>query len=143
MSLEIMHRPTVITIVSVVAIACGLMASGCGPGGPATYPVTGTATLDGQPIPEGDIIFADAAKLSPPSAGKIKDGKFTANVTAGKKNVEIRASKMMPLPGGQTGAMGEKEMPQDYIPAKYNSQTELTMEVSSGPNTQDFKLESK
>jgi hypothetical protein len=133
-------RPALLSLI-LILVFCVLM--GCGPGGPATHPVSGSVSLDGTPIPDGDIIFTDPTGAATSGMGKITDGKYTANITAGKKRVEIRASKMMPFPAGQVGAMGEKEGPQDYIPKKYNDQSELTMDVKAGTNTQDFPLVSK
>ncbi len=117
-----------------------LVLSGCGGGGETTFPVSGNVTFDGQAVTDGDIIFTAPDGSTHPSMGKIKDGKYTAQVTAGKKKVEIRASKMMPLPDGKVGAMGEKEMPESYIPEKYNTSSELTLDVQSGSNSKDFTL---
>jgi len=48
------------------------------------------------------------------------------------------------LPAGQVGAMGETEAPVDYIPGRYNANTELTAEVKEGGQTTlDFPLVSK
>jgi len=105
---------------------------GCTNGGPATYPATGTATFDGEPIPEGDIVFVSVDQSTPPAAGKITGGAFRVDVPAGAKKVEIRASRLEKLPEGQTGAMGETEMMVDYIPARYNTQTELSAEIKAG-----------
>lgn len=129
-----------LAIPALLVLTFSLASAGCGPGGPVTHPVSGNVTFDRQPVPDGDIVFTDPANTAAPGMGKIKDGKYTANITPGKKRVEIRASKMMPLPDGKVGAMGEKEMPQDYIPAKYNSASELEMEVTAGTNTKDFTL---
>jgi len=129
--------------IALFTVCCAVLAGGCGPAGPETHPVTGSVTLDGQPLPDGDIIFVDPTSATVPGAGKITNGKYTAVSPPGNKKVEIRASKMMPLPEGKTGAMGEKEMSQQYIPAKYNTETELTMEVTAGDNNKDFELNTK
>jgi len=106
--------------------------------------VKGTVTLDGAPVPEGDIIFLDAGNQLAPYAGKIQDGRFEFQSTEGKKRVEIRASRMEKLPEGQTGAMGETEAPVDYIPQRYNLDSELTAEVTpDGEGEFDFPLVSK
>jgi hypothetical protein len=133
-------RPTRLILV-ILSCASWL---GCSGGGVATYRVTGTATFDGDPIAEGDIIFLSVDNSTPPGAGKIQGGTFKAEVPAGQKKVEIRASRMEPLPEGQTGAMGETEMAVDYIPARYNSETELTAEVKEGGNNEfSFALTSE
>jgi len=58
--------------------------------------------------------------------------------THGRRSLRERT-----LPAGQVGAMGEKEMKQDYIPKKYNDQSELSMEIKAGTNSQNFELVSK
>jgi len=99
--------------------------------------------MDGAPVPDGDVIFLDAANSAAPYAGKIQDGKFEFESTEGKKRVEIRASRMKKLPKGQEGAMGETEAPVEYIPEKYNSASTLTADVTSGESEFDFPLVSK
>ena len=37
-----------------------LILAGCGDSGPAEYDVTGSVTLDGQPIEKGEILFLPA-----------------------------------------------------------------------------------
>ena len=125
------------------ALLGALLLLGCD-GKPSTYPVSGTVTFDGDPLPDGDILFVDADNKVGPDAGKIKDGKFECKAKAGKKNVQIRATRLEKPKGGATGAMGETELPVDYIPEKYNIKTELQADVTSGgPNKYEFKLLSK
>lgn len=121
--------------------ACLLFAaSGC-EGGAALSSVSGTVTLDGAPLPEGDIIFTPADVKFGPEAGKIKDGKYELKSRPGKMKVQITASKIMP--GAAKGAMGE-DVATQYIPPRYNDQTILSAEVTAdGPNKFDFPLESK
>jgi len=112
--------------------------------GPRMYPVSGTVTLDGQPVPEGDIAFLDPDNQIGPDAGKIKDGKFAFKTKAGKKMVEIRAARMQKPPPGADGPGGAEPAFIEYLPERYNEKTELTAEVASGgPNQYEFKLTSK
>jgi hypothetical protein len=117
-----------------------LLLPACG-SGPRKVPVSGTVSFDGKPVADGDIIFEDVDPKLGPDAGKIKDGKFAFTAKAGQKKVKIQASRLEKLPEGKKGAMGETEMPVDYIPEHYNSKTELKEEVkSSGTNTFTFDL---
>ncbi len=119
-----------------------LAATGCG--GSGSSAVTGTVTFDGNPLPDGDILFVDPDGKVAPDAGKIKDGAFAFAVKPGKKKVEIRATKMVATPGGKKGPMGDAEMPTDYIPEKYNAKSELTADIAaSGTNSFEFKLLAK
>jgi hypothetical protein len=112
---------------------------GCGSSGPAKHTVSGQVTFDGAPVPEGDIIFEPVDKNLAADGGKITDGRYSLEVKPGKHRVVIRASKLVKLPPGQKGAMGETEMHQGYIPARYNEKTELTADIS-GPRELDFTL---
>jgi len=105
------------------------------------YPVSGRVTIDGQPISSGDILFVPVAGDRGPDAGTIKDGKYDFLATEGKKRVEISASKIRR--GGARGAGGEP-VPEEYIPARYNTESKLSAEVQARQtNRLDFSLESK
>jgi hypothetical protein len=114
--------------------------AGCGPREPATYEVRGTVAWKGQPVPDGYVNFLPGDGQSVKvDAGKIEGGAFVFRSTAGPKTVEIWANREKP---GQTNkVMGLREKEQ-YIPAKYNSQTTLKADVTpEGPNQFTFKLE--
>jgi len=55
-------------------------------------------TFDGRPVDGGEIIFAAVDKGVAPDAGRIDNGAYDLLVKAGKKRVEIRASR--PVLGG-------------------------------------------
>jgi len=117
--------------------------AGCGgETGPKRYEVIGVVSFDGQPLPDGDIQFLPAEGTGTIDGGKIADGKFALDVTAGKKRVEIRATretKEMVPSGAMPGQMEPKR--EDYIPAKYNTASTLTAEVKAGlKNIFEFKL---
>jgi hypothetical protein len=116
-----------------------LFLAGCG--GTSTVPITGSVTLNGEPIPEGYIAFVPQGP-GPGAGSAIVNGKYSLVVPPGKNRVQVTASKKMPLPRGQVGMYGEKEEVRQYIPGRYNSETTLEATVSA-PATMDFKLESK
>lgn len=118
--------------------------TGCGPGGPPTYPVTGMVTFEGKPIPDGQIIFFPTEEGLTPDAGPIKDGKFSFVAREGEKRVQIEATrevpgKTIPQPPPLTGTIPVTEM---YIPEVYNSKSKLRVTVTdSAPDNQfDFDL---
>ncbi len=120
------------------ALAVALI-SGCAPSGPKTYPVSGSVTLDGEPIPEGYISFAAQSSGETPVAGKIEAGEYSVYATAGAKKVSIQASRFI---GPENPIMGLRAKEQ-YIPERYNLATTLTATVSpSGENQFDFALTS-
>ena len=124
---------------SLVRFAIFFLAFGCGAGSPAMYRVTGSVTFDGRPVENGEIIFVPFDKSLAPDAGNIDHGTYDLLVKAGKKRVEIRASR--PLVGKKPNPMGP--VYQDYIPEKYNARTTLEADVKSeGANRFDYELKS-
>lgn len=114
---------------------------GCGgDAGPATYPVSGSVALDGEPIQEGRIAFLDPQGEIPSAGGKIVDGEFSFESQPGNKRVEITARREVPGKF-QAPNPGEEKFPvlEQYIPRQYNTASELTKEVVEGEN--EFHLE--
>jgi hypothetical protein len=111
---------------------------GCGgPRAERSVTVSGTVNLDGQPLKEGEISFVpDPNDGKPPGVAKVSDGKFSGPSRPGKKKVEIHSRQ----PTGKKLSTGEPVM-EDKIPAKYNTNTTLTADVTeSGPNEFTFDL---
>lgn len=134
------HSSRVRWVVLLVSIGAG--APGCGPSGPKTYPVSGTVTFDGQPLPTGFISFTPVEGDIAPDAGKVTDGKFEFRAQAGKKRVEINANRQA-VGAKIDPAMGAVPSEQ-YLPAEYNTKTVLTAEVKpDGENRFEFPLKSK
>jgi hypothetical protein len=122
-----------------VVVGGSVLVASCSGAGPRTYPVSGTVTLDGQPLAEGDILFLPLDPALGPDAGQIRDGKFTFQAKAGPKRVAIRASRPSRIPT----AMGETTIWKNYLPSRYNSQTTLQAEVSpQGNNDFTYHLQS-
>jgi hypothetical protein len=118
-------------------VPLSLLLSGCGPGGPETYQVTGSVTFDGQPVSNGEIVFFDTDPSVGPDAGQVDQGKFNFLAKAGSKRVEIRASRPVP---GMTDMSGQP-LTDNFIPAKYNDATTLTATVTAdSPNRFEFDL---
>ncbi|HEX2474109.1 MAG TPA: hypothetical protein VHK01_05160 [Lacipirellulaceae bacterium] len=100
-------------------------------------PVTGTATWKGEPMPSGEAIFFPKDPGVAPSAGRIKDGKFEFLSKAGKMRVEIEAARYT----GERDPVEGFLITELYIPARYNKQSELEVEVTpDGENHFEFKL---
>lgn len=127
--------------------------AGCsGPSGPVTVNVSGTVTLDGEPVPNGEVMLLDPARQSPTYAGKITNGKFSFRTTPGRKQVSVTSPKEEE---GQQGAVGGIEgdpvgpenpaiVITERIPERYNEKTELEIEVlPSGSNTIPLDLTTK
>ncbi len=129
------------------AFACGLVLcgafslSGCGGGGdkPELATVTGVVTLDNEPLTNASVSFeSENGKVA--FGGTDASGKYELVYKDGAKGAEpgkntVRITTVLENPPGQ----GYK----DPIPAKYNSESTLSVEVQPGSNTHDFQLQSK
>jgi hypothetical protein len=116
-----------------------IAATGCGPTGPKLYPVSGTVSWNGKPLPEGDIIFAPASPGELEDAGKIVAGKFAFQARPGAKKVKIMANRSEGPVDPQMGLAPRVQ----YIPPQYSSaeKTTLTAEVTeNGKNEFEFTL---
>jgi hypothetical protein len=111
--------------------------SGCG--GPVSCHVSGNVSYQGEPIKDGQIIFAAADGLTATAA--IINGGYELDVAPGEATVRITASKET---GRMVkGAMGA-EIPEriDLIPPKYNRASTLKRTVDAkAEQTLDFELE--
>ena len=101
----------------------------------------------GQPVDQGGIAFIpegeDTGEKRFRATGEIKDGQYDLDghhgPNAGKYRVQITWHKKT---GKQVaGERGHKrDQTQQVIPAKYNTQSELSVEIQPGRNTRDFDL---
>ncbi|WP_232100785.1 hypothetical protein [Gimesia fumaroli] len=120
---------------------------GCGGGeeGPKQFTVTGTVTLDGQPIPEASILFKDPSGKNKSYFAGVKDGAYSTKIEAGKRKVLITANrpskdKMVMNAEGT----GKEPAMEQYLPAEYNEKSTLEIDVVAGNENQfSFELKSK
>lgn len=120
-------------------LVCGMLVSaGCNGSTYDVVPVNGQVTLDGQPMPETSVMFI------PPT------GRPASAITDQEGNYEIaytRDSRGAP-PGNyrveiSTAVLLSNPKPSDEkFPAKYNTKTELEIEVKNEPLLADFHLDS-
>jgi hypothetical protein len=125
---------------SAAVLSVLLAVTGCGRRGPIMVPVSGTVTLDGQPMTDGMIYFKTIAEGSVDQMD-IKDGRFAGKVEIGDRRVEICRYGL-----GPPFRMGNAEIPNkiDTLPARYNQESELKAMVSRrGPNQFSFDVKSK
>ncbi len=151
----------------VLAWICLQFIAGCGGVAPtANYStvtllrVSGSVTLDGNPLPAAVVTF-DAEDGQFSYGLTDSNGKFSlqfdsakSGVTPGKKTVRISTTrKILGLNskeegGGEDGG-GEGESsktsprPTELVPARYNQKSELSVEVSSSKKHFEFPLVSQ
>ena len=115
-----------------------LLTCGCD-GTPRTYTVSGRVTLDGEEIAEGQILFIPEDPTLRREGGPIRQGAYSFPARAGKKRVEITATR--PDPKART-AMGPTYV--DYVPERYNVHSTLSVEVTpDGKKQFDFPLKTR
>jgi hypothetical protein len=119
------------------ALCLGLVGCGSGEGQPVAkrVKVQGMVTLDGAPLAAGSIGFIAPGETDP---AEIVDGKFTAEVREGEKRVEIRAYKN----GAPDTLNPGTFMQENFLPARYNDQSELKANITPQPTELKFELRS-
>lgn len=124
-------------LIVIICLTVGMM-GGCGKKMPEKYRVFGQITLDAMPIADGEIIFRSLGK-APSVTGKILQGKYECSPQGGDFSVEIYALRM---PKKMDSPSGETPMPENYIPSRYNENTELKVVISKDIQ-ENFELKSK
>ena len=108
-----------------LGLLCAAATLGCGD---VLAEVSGTVTVDGEPLQEGEIIFEEADQNKSPEAGPIVGGKYTVQVPPGSKKVRINASRPTKKPERVLGAAARESM----VAPEFNERTQLTAEVKPG-----------
>ena len=106
--------------------------------------VKGTVTIDKNPIQEGTITFFPEDGKAPTTGGPITKGEYNVKVPVGLMKVSISMGKVV----GKKKLYPDPDSPyaevkEEALPAKYNEQSELKLEVTPGTVQKDFDLTSK
>jgi len=140
---------------TLVFAALALATAGCSAGSGDDLPreaVSGTVTLDGQPLAEGLIQFTPAGGSTeggvPTGGGSlIKGGTFSISretgLPPGTYNVAINAAEKRGerTKPAEVGGGKQTELAKELIPAKYNSKSELKTEITKGGSNSSLKFE--
>ena len=128
----------------VLAAAVVLLVGGCGGDGPDLGKVKGTVTLDGNPLPNASVEFAPEGQRG---SGAVTDaeGKYELMFTSDKKGAIVgkHTVRITTLQQGGDSSRGDLPESPELVPPKYNKESTLTVEVTSGRNTHDFDLTSQ
>ena len=145
-----MRGPARRVLFCLLPAACCLLL-GCGREGPERVVVSGSVTYRGEPLESGEIRFEPAKDSTAPMAGAaISDGKYAVDskggVAVGTYKIRIEAFRtpadyQEPSEAEQQGPLIPPPREQ-YIPAKYNRDTEMeiTIDSGSGAISRDFEL---
>ena len=118
---------------------------GCGKGTSGRYEVSGQVTLEGAPLETGLVRFVPVGGTKSPSVGgEIKQGAFEISADdgpfAGDYRVEITASRGTGVTRYDKVLDINYEEQEQYLPARYNSSTELTAQVTA-EETNEFNFD--
>lgn len=133
----------------VAASICGaaiLVLAGCSSSqGPPKHPVSGTVSLDGRPMPDGEVYFripaTGAIEVFP-----VKDGAFEGAAAAGRNRVEIYRFEQPSPAQAELARMDPMERAQatakrNVIPDDYGVRSTLEADVQPGrANRFEFAL---
>ena len=115
--------------------------------GPLRIPLSGKVSYDGEPVDVGSISFLPASGGEQRvSGGYIADGAYDVpeaqGANLGKYRIEIRWQKLTGkmVREAQTGEMVEQR--KEGLPPKFNTNSELTVDVTEDRTTYDFELKS-
>jgi hypothetical protein len=135
-------RQMQLEIIAISWLASCLAIAGC-TGDSKHGTVSGTVTLDGQPLVKGTISFIPTTGDTSSADALIVDGKFSQVVPVGEKRVTISSSKVT----GKRKAYDTPDSPtiditEEALPRQYNAESKLTLSVEPGKQTSDYELKS-
>ena len=121
-----------------------LVCIGCGQGPSNRASVAGKVTVEGKPLEEGSSVFVPTEDTAGPTAGgRILNGSYSIGAqkgpVVGTARVEIRAVRETGKISTYGFDAGQKERVQ-YIPARYNDDSQLRADLKRGRNSIDFEL---
>jgi hypothetical protein len=146
-SMLLAHRPPLNVILYAGWILTIALLSGCSRDqGPERVVVTGTVTYNGKLVPEALIRFVPTQTSAVPTAGAvIADGQYRVDirggVPVGTHRIQIEAFRKI-APGPGNSEQLDPRASKQYLPAKYNVNTQLEINIPSGSReiTKNFAL---
>ena len=124
-------------------VACLLVACmvGCNPAD--QFAIDGTVTFDGQPMSEGSVTFIPT-QGGPTYGGLIENGTFSVNngplLKAGEYRVQIESWKITTTIVQELDNEGPVNDRVQVVPARYNLDSQLTIDVASNATHFPFDL---
>lgn len=124
---------------SLILLVAACAVAGCSSSdGPALSQVSGTVTLDGQPVGDAEVLFMPDS--GNPSVGKTdQKGRYTLAYDQKRKGAVIGKHTVRITKIGEIGSPNDTK---NLLPEKYNQNSPLTAEVKAGENSLDFPLTS-
>lgn len=104
--------------------------------------LNGTVTWNGEPLKEGTVNFIPTDGTSSTASAPIKDGRFTVQLPPSKMKLQFSA----PKPTGKKKKMydtpdsPEIEIVDELLPAKYTTDSQITVTIKGGTQDEKFDL---
>jgi hypothetical protein len=125
--------PWVALLVFSVIVTCGCSSK------PQMGDVQGTVTVNGRPLSDGAVRFIPVDGTTPTTGGTIRDGKFRVAVPVAKQRVEISANAV-DREKTPPNATNDQIVMKKLVPARYNSESKLEIDVVAGLNEPVYEL---
>jgi hypothetical protein len=120
-----------------------LALAGCG-AHDGTVEVKGTVTLDSAPLQTGAIRFVPVDRKTKTAGGPITAGMYSVRVPVGTMEVSISSPKIVGKKKlYDTPDSREMDVTEEVLPARYNEETELRLEVPAGGVEKNWDLKNK
>lgn len=132
------RRTSTAVVWSMVTMA--VLGGGCG--GDGRVKVGGTVTLNGVPIENGTINFRSFDGGRPTAGSWIKGGRYRVSLAPGKMRVEIQGYRQVGQEHAVANDLSSPIVPKldPIVPARYNTQTTLEIDVKESQDNVDFLL---
>ena len=135
-----MQRLNLLNIVCLLALLNGCSGS---PGDtPQLGEVSGTVTLDGEPLVLATVTFRPIDGGRDSTGETDGDGNYTLVYSTSSTGAKIGQHKVL-VEKSMVGQDDSLDLNTKSLPEKYNSQSELTASVAAGENTLNFELKSE
>lgn len=120
---------------------CSVLLSGCGGG--KLGEVEGTVTLNGKPLSGAEVVFQPDHEGRPSSGITDEEGHYVLQYTANQAGAEVGVHTVrIRAEVTRKDRFGEEVTVGDRVPTRYNEESELKKEVTSGDQEINLELES-
>jgi hypothetical protein len=107
-----------------------------------TVHIHGLITFEGKPIEKGVVTFLPSDGRGRTGAGLIADGRYSAEIPPGPKQVQIQGFRIVGRQHAEPANPNSRmiDVQEQVLPDRYNTNSTLTCEITPGGSSQDFSL---
>lgn len=129
-------------LLQLMALAAAIAAVGCEQPSDGLSTVTGVVTVDGEPAEQGTLALSPLGADSRRIGSTIKDGAFSLKAAPGKARVMIYVPRVVGQQPSRDPNAPPRPIIEEALPARFNSNSELVIEVQPGASEHNFDLSS-